>query len=130
MSKASQRRQYKLKVFMVGPYSTGPKSGLIASLNNIRVGLQTGWRLVKIGFIPFIPWLDFLLALVGPLTVKEFQDYTIEWLPCCDCVLRLPGWHCSKGALREIEEAERLGLPIFDRFKDLRMFRKKCRGEY
>ena len=34
-------------------------------------------------------------------------------LQCCDAVFALPNWQDSSGAKEEIEEAKRLGKPIF-----------------
>lgn len=39
---------------------------------------------------------------------------TLEQMRRCDAVLKVKNWRESLGALGEIEEAKRLGLPIFD----------------
>ena len=52
-----------------------------------------------------------LTAPFGPDTHQTWLPYDFAWLAKCDALLRLPGE--SVGADREIEEARRLGIPIF-----------------
>jgi hypothetical protein len=42
-----------------------------------------------------------------------FIEGTLELLRRCDAVLLVEGWEKSSGTRGEIEEAERLGLPVF-----------------
>jgi hypothetical protein len=45
-------------------------------------------------------------------------DYDLNWLAKCDAVLRLPG--ASSGADREVEYAQKLGIPVFYSIEEIR----------
>ena len=45
-------------------------------------------------------------------TWDDYMKVDLEELRTCTHIAMLEGWHNSKGALREKEEAERLGLEI------------------
>lgn len=43
-----------------------------------------------------------------------WYDATMAVLRRCDAVALVDGWEKSKGALEEVAEADRLGLPVFE----------------
>lgn len=46
------------------------------------------------------------------LSDRFWLEGTLELLRRCDAVLLVPGWEKSSGTRAEIEEAERLGIPV------------------
>lgn len=44
---------------------------------------------------------------------------TMELMRRCDAVLLCPGWVESKGTMAEIDEAHRLGIPVYETLADL-----------
>ena len=118
---------------MSGPrvYIAGPISGpdVIAILGNIRRGLQLSHKVLRAGFQPFSPFTDFLFSLMGEVSIEEYYEYSMSWLRVSDCVLLVEGWESSKGTLKEIEEAESLGIPVFLRVQDLEKWAAYVREE-
>ena len=103
-----------IKLYIAGPYSS---DNILGVLDNIRNGQRAATEAMIHGFAVFCPWLDYQLHLQIPegekLTVKDYQDCSMEWLTVSDGVLLLPGWERSKGTLKEMKTAEKLGIPIF-----------------
>ena len=106
----------RVTCYVAGPYSA-PQ--IITSLDHMRVGMQVCYDLLKKGFSPFCPWHDFLFSFMGPVTIQEYYEYSISQLRRQESMLVLPNWETSKGTNAEIQEAERLGIPIFFTVKDL-----------
>jgi len=105
-----------VRVYVAGPYS-GPD--VITILDNMRRGLRVSHQVLKHGFAPFAPWLDYLFSLIGETTLEEYYAYSIAWLKVSDCVLLVPGWETSKGTKKELEIASELGLPVFESIDEL-----------
>lgn len=108
----------RLKVYVAGPYSADNVLGVLA---NIRKGNRVAYELLQMGFAPFSPWLDHqfvLMDFTNELTVQDFYDYSMEWLRVSDAIFVQGEWQNSKGTKAEIEEATKLGIPVFyDRTK-------------
>lgn len=103
-------------VYVAGPYS----GQLLDSLQYIRAGVMTGYELIQAGFCPYIPWLDFLLSLIGgPLSINQYHSYSLRWLRACHVVYCLDGWQRSKGAQQEVEIAGVLGIPVVESTEEL-----------
>jgi hypothetical protein len=51
----------------------------------------------------------------GVASDEVFLDGTMELLRRCDAVALVSNWRDSAGARAEVEEADRLGLPVFGR---------------
>ena len=90
----------------------------ITFLENIRKGILMGATLVANGYAPFCPMLDnqyFMqqLSCGDIITTEKVMNVSTEWLRQCDVVLVLPGWKNSVGTRNEIEEADRIGIPVF-----------------
>lgn len=94
-----------MKVYIAGPYTKGDAA------INVREAILAGDAVFKSGHLPFIPRLTHFWHMVCPAPYEQWIAIDLEWLPCCDVLLRLPG--VSSGADNEVTEAIRLGLPVF-----------------
>lgn len=94
-------------VYVAGPISHGD------TLVNIRNGLKAGIELVKYGFHPFVPHMDFVSYILDPETLdyETILHQDLAWIRRCDALYRLQGF--SPGAEREVEFANDIGLPVF-----------------
>jgi hypothetical protein len=99
-------------VYVAGPYS-GPDylsiDTHIAAARESCANLATS----RIGFIsPHMNSAHF--EVITPEVPYDFWiEMTLEIMRRCDAVYVLPGWAESKGTIGELDEASRLGLPIF-----------------
>jgi len=63
---------------------------------------------------------DFVIKLWDKeLNVNMFYEYSLTWLEVSDIMFLVPGWEKSKGTLKEIEIANKLGIKIVTEFGDL-----------
>ena len=110
-----------------GTYSTNPA---IDYLYSVREMTQVAVRLVREGYAPFCPAVDFLYFMVGGreerIKESEIKRYSKDWLERCDCVVLCHGWQSSDGTLAEIKRAEALGIPVFN---SLRAFLDRDNGD-
>ena len=102
-------------VYVAGAYSA---DNTLDTLNNMRIGMQTGAELFRAGFTPFVPWLDYHFCLMIDkkyLTIEMFYQYSMDFLECSDAVYLVDNPHNAKstGAIKELEMAMVLGLPVF-----------------
>jgi len=108
------------RVYVAGAYSSG---NVIGVLDNIREGMRWSTKVFLAGHAPFSPWLDFHYQLMlrdgEALSVPDYYEYSLAWLRASDCVFVTPGWEDSKGTVAEIQEAERLGIPVVYNIKDI-----------
>lgn len=110
-----------IRVYVAGAYNA---DNAPLMFNNMRKGMRICAELLKMGIIPFCPWLDFHFALVGDgfentLTLEDFYEYSIAWELCCDYLLLVPGWENSAGTLNEIRIAEENNIPVFKDINEL-----------
>lgn len=117
--------KYAIKVYVAGAYSD---SDVISVLRNIGRGEHYAVELFMKGFAPFTPWHDKDFVLRNwdkEQNVEMFYKYSMEWLRASDCVFIIPNiegmrdYQESKGTLKEIEEAEKLGIPVFYKMDDI-----------
>lgn len=101
----------KTRVYVAGPYTKGDVAV------NVRQACLMGDLLLSEGYAPFIPHLTHFLHMLAPRAYEEWLAFDLEWLRTCDVVLRLPGE--SNGADKEVEEAKRLGMPVYFAVRDL-----------
>ncbi len=94
-----------MKVYIASPYTMGDKD------ENTRRQIDAFFQLMQKGHTPFAPLLLHFVDLAHPLTYNQCLDWDLEWLAQCDCVLRLSG--VSRGADIEVQEAIRLGVPVY-----------------
>jgi len=122
------------RVYIAGPITPHKKKdSSIEHLTNIRRGIKAGKSLIRLGFSPYNPFLDYAYWLVDDgdffLTVKAIRNSDLKQLECQDAVLVLPGWRKSVGARGEIEHAKKKGIPIFENIDDLVEYRNKCKED-
>ena len=105
-----------MKVYIAGPYSARAPEVVV---DNVGAAMQAWEDLRAAGFTPFCPhWTHEQVRFYSDR--RHYEDWLawdLEWLECCDAVLRLPG--ASPGADREVARADELGLPVFDYIDDL-----------
>jgi len=97
------------RVYVAGSYSS---DNVIQVFKNMEKGIKVSARLLKKGYIPFCPWLDYHFFLHEDITLQEIQDYSLGWLVVSDCVYVLKDSENSKGTQNEIRVAEKLGIPV------------------
>lgn len=107
------RNQRKIEIlFLAGAYMSSDSNDI---KKNIQLAEQHSIELWNRGYKVFSPHLNTRnfegKAKAGEEAYKEFD---MRMLQCCDAVFALPNWEKSEGARAEIDEAKRLGKPIFD----------------
>jgi len=109
------------RVYVAGKYDD---KDIISILNNMRLGIRTCTELLLKGFAPFCPWLDYHFALMlrdnEKLDRESYLKYSMTWLGVSDCVLTLPNWEKSVGALDEIEKAKKLGIRVYHKINEIK----------
>lgn len=105
-----------VKVYIASPYTIGNQE------KNVGNQMKASSKLIDLGFAPFAPLYSHYIHILDPKNYDIWIMLDLEWLKVCDCVLRLPGE--SKGAALEVEEARRLGKPIFKSIDDLSVIYK------
>jgi len=93
------------RIYIAGPYSQGDVA------MNVRKAYEAADQLANLGFAPFVPHHTHFWHLLFPRPYDDWLKLDLEFLPCCDAVLRLPG--PSNGADGEVRKAESLGIPVF-----------------
>ena len=97
-------------VFISGPYSSDP-------VLNTRRACEVADKVLEKGHIPFIPHLTHFWHYLSPKSYETWLMIDSAILPRCDCLLRIPGE--SKGADKEVELAEMIGMAIYYDIEDL-----------
>lgn len=102
-------------IYLAGPYSHPDP------VANTHAVVMVAEEIMREGkMIPLIPHLSMLWHAIVPHEVEFWYEYDLHLLARCDAVLRIPGE--STGADREMDEAWRLGLPVFRGLDDLRLW--------
>jgi len=79
---------------------------------NVVAARQAGYQIAKLGFYPIMPTVN--TSGFEAANTKEFwYKATAELLNRCDAVYVVDGWHDSTGVKGEIDEAKRLGMPVY-----------------
>jgi len=97
-------------VYVAGKF-TGPTAWAIEQ--NIRAAEDLAMQVILCGAMPLCPHANTRYAH-GSAPEDFFYEGTLELLRRCDAVIRVAGWEDSKGARREVAEAEARGMPVFD----------------
>jgi len=104
------------RVYVAGSYNA---DNIIKALGNIKRGTQVCVELLKKGYIPFCPWLDYNFHWYGNLNIEDYYRYTMNWLEVCDCIYVLKNSEESLGTQGEILKAKELNIPVLYEGKDL-----------
>jgi len=108
------------RVYVAGSYN-GPD--VITVLDNMRIGMRAGLEVLRAGFSPWVPWFDYHFQLMlrpgETLTIQDYYNYSMAWLRVSDAVYVCNYREDSKGTKAEIEEAQRLGIPVYYTIQDL-----------
>jgi hypothetical protein len=108
----------KLLVYVAGPYSATTLEGVEENCCRAR---DVGVELAKCGPTvgPIIPHqLGRGIEVIGDY--EYWCELTLELMRRCDVVYAMQGWENSKGARREVAEANKLGIPVI--YHDLALF--------
>ena len=93
-------------------YVAGPILGSGNPFRNVSVAMEAGINIMREGGTPYIPHLDFTMAVAHPhITREEYLAWDFAIIERCDALLRLPGE--SDGADREVAHAEAHGVTVF-----------------
>jgi hypothetical protein len=91
-------------------------------LNNISKLNQAAVKIIKAGYAPYSPGIDFQYFLSpggDTITEQEIKDISIAWLSVSDALLILPGYENSPGTLKEIKIAKELNIFICYNINDV-----------
>lgn len=94
-----------IKVYIASPYTHGDTA------TNVRRQIDTAACLMAHGFAYHAPLLSHFVHQHHPQPYELWLMHDIEWLECCDALIRLPGF--SRGADRELTLAMQKGTPCF-----------------
>jgi len=100
----------RYRIYIAGAYEG---LTLFDTFANMRRGLVLGYRMLKAGYAPFVPWLDWTLSLIGPIEREEYLAYSMAWMEVAEAVLVVPRSENSRGTAAEVARAEELGIPVF-----------------
>ena len=90
-----------IKVYIASPYTIGDKK------HNVKLQIDCANELINLEFAPFAPLLSHYLP---PQPYEKWLELDLEWLKCCDCLLRLEGE--SAGADKEVDAAISANKPV------------------
>jgi hypothetical protein len=94
-----------IKVYIASPYTKGDVAV------NVKVQIDAANELMNLGFAPFVPLYSHFQHMIHPRPYQDWIDLDLEWIPSCDCILRLPGE--SSGADNEVYVASTLNIPVY-----------------
>lgn len=97
-------------VYIAGPYRAS-NNWLIE--RNVRRAEELALQVWEAGAVGVCPH-TMTRYYQGTLPDEVWLAGDLEILRRCDAVLTAPHWHISHGATEEVNEARRLGLPVFD----------------
>jgi hypothetical protein len=106
-------------IYIAGPFRAPNAWGIE---QNVRRAEEHAVRLVEaFGVMPMIPHAN-TRYFHGLKTDKFWIEGTLELLRRCDALYLCPGWRDSQGSLGELDEAKKMGIPIFteDNMNELR----------
>lgn len=93
----------RLRVYVAGPISSDPMTGVHRATYMSR-------QMFLDGMAPFVPHWDTQWMLPDG-NWQAYLEFDLEFVSVCDAVYRLGGE--SRGADKECEVAQHLGIPIF-----------------
>jgi hypothetical protein len=96
-------------IYIAGKYR-GPTPWAVEQ--NIRAAEEVAAKVIEAGHMPLCTHKN-TAHMEGLADDAFFLAGTMELLPRCDAVLCVSNWRVSVGARAEVEEARRLGVPVF-----------------
>lgn len=107
-----------MRIYVAARYSA---DNYLDIMKNIGIAVEAGIGVAKKGHYPFIPHIDYLLAIQckGELPLDYYYKCSIEWLKCCDAILIVNGLKDSKGVKKEYEYAKSVGMKIYHNIKEI-----------
>jgi hypothetical protein len=96
---------------------------------NVIKSFKAYTKLIDAGFMAFAPLTSHYIDKYFKRSYNSWMQIDFYWITKCDCLLRLPGK--SKGADMEVDEAKRLGIPVFYSIDELKKYyrehhKRKC----
>ncbi len=125
------KREDIKRVYVAGPYRADNVRAIFA---NIRRGIEASKWILRAGYLPFCPWLDWVYLLSGDalsvdwIAVSDLQRCSLGWLRASDCVVLVGDWKKSAGVAEELAEASLLGIPALT-FAEFRLWHADETGE-
>ncbi|MBL0870335.1 MAG: DUF1937 family protein [Phycisphaerales bacterium] len=105
-------------IYVAGPYRSSHEWGVT---NNIRQAELAALELWKMGYAVICPHKN-TAYFGGAAPDSVWLEGDLEILRRCDAVYCLPSWRESSGARGEVDEAKRVGIPVFEQLNDCRSF--------
>ena len=102
-------------VYVAGPYRAKTEHEVVI---NIRKAEAVAIEVWKAGHVALCPHKN--TAFFGGICPDEvWLTGDLEFVRRCDAVILVPGYETSKGALAEIKEARKVGIPIYESVVDI-----------
>jgi len=92
-------------------------------IKNVGIMCMVAGRLIKKGYDPYVPGVDFLVGVVhGGIEEDEYRSTGMAFMEVCDAVLVISD---SYGVRQEVERANKLHIPVFYNEKELDEYTKE-----
>ncbi len=111
-------REGRLRVYLAGPYSAKCHTRQHLNIEQARCAMAAVVAKGHDGFCPHSMSANMDHDFPS-ISRERWLELDLHWLSMCHCILMLPGWESSAGAIGEKEAAERWGLPAYYRAGDL-----------
>ncbi len=126
----------RMLILIAGPYRSGTGDDPAKMAANLRRLEAAAWPIFQAGHTPMIgEWVALpIWQNAGGETVGDDLFNAIlhptarRLIERCDAILRLPG--ASKGADDDVEQAERLGLPVYYGLAEIPPFQAAAEGTF
>lgn len=102
-------------IYVAGPYRGDSESRVWA---NIMAARDIAIRVWQLGYVAICPHLNTML-FGGELPDSAYLQGDLEIIARCDAIVLVPGWETSAGTQAEIEYAQQLDIPVYQRPEDL-----------
>jgi len=124
-----RRIEYVYIAGLLTPRGIKSANPAIEYLLNVRDLARVGLELLREGFAPFCPGLDFMYFLLlredERITESMIKRFSKDWLRKCDAILMTPMWQKSPGSVAEKKLADELYIPVFESVKEIVKYNEK-----
>lgn len=104
-------------VFIAGPY-IGEDYNEIDE--HIRAAEKVAIQIWNDGMAAFCPHLNTAhFEVKAKVPEDNYKEFDLRILGSCDALLTMPDWKASKGAMADVEQARRLGIPVYHDLEEL-----------